>query len=98
MMKTAMRYLLKFWLVLAFASGSAAFAQTQAKVEHTLGAGDVIRVNVFQNPDLGLETRISELGTITFPLVGSVNIGGLSINRHHQTGTLLFGVITNRRI
>ncbi|CAG1013404.1 hypothetical protein BURC_00417 [Burkholderiaceae bacterium] len=84
MMKTAMRYLLQFWLVLFFASGTAAFAQTQAKAEHTLGAGDVIRVNVFQNPDLSLETRISELGTITFPLVGSVNIGGLSITGAEQ--------------
>lgn len=84
MMKTAMRCLLQFWLVLFFASGTSAFAQAQAKAEHTLGPGDVIRVNVFQNPDLGLETRISELGTITFPLVGSVNIGGLSITGAEQ--------------
>jgi len=79
MMKTAMRYLLQFWLVLSVAMGSAAFAQNQPKPEHLLGPGDVIRVNVFQNADLSLETRISELGQITFPLVGAVTVGGMSV-------------------
>ncbi|HEX6363216.1 MAG TPA: polysaccharide export protein EpsE [Albitalea sp.] len=52
--------------------------------QHILGAGDVIRISVFQNPDLSLETRISEQGQITFPLVGSVNLGGLSVNAAEQ--------------
>ena len=87
-MKTAMRYLLQCWLVLSFAIGSAASAQTQApaqgKPEHLLGAGDVIRVNVFQSPDLSLETRINEQGQITFPLVGAVTVGGLSVPAAEQ--------------
>ena len=62
-------------LTLLFCSASMA----QEKAEHILGAGDVIRVTVYQNPDLSLETRISELGQITFPLVGSVALGGLSV-------------------
>ena len=47
--------------------------------EYTLGAGDSIRVLVFQNPDLTVETRVSEAGTITFPLIGTVELGGMSI-------------------
>lgn len=47
--------------------------------EYRLAAGDSIRINVFQNPELTLETRVSERGTISFPLVGSVAIGGLTI-------------------
>jgi len=43
-----------------------------------LGAGDSIRVTVFQNPDLTTETRISERGTITFPLIGEVELAGLT--------------------
>ena len=43
-----------------------------------LGAGDSIRVTVFQNPDLTTETRISEEGTITFPLIGEVRLAGLT--------------------
>ncbi len=46
---------------------------------YQLGAGDVIRITVFQNPDLTIETRISESGEITYPLLGSVSVGSLSI-------------------
>ena len=34
---------------------------------------------MFQNPDLTIETRVSENGSITYPLVGAVDIGGLSV-------------------
>jgi polysaccharide biosynthesis/export protein len=54
-------------------------AQAQAKSDYPLAAGDTIRIQVFQNPDLTLETRVSETGTITYPLIGSVDMGGLSI-------------------
>lgn len=52
---------------------------TAAQDEYLLGAGDVIRVSVFQNPDLGTEVRVSENGQISFPLLGSVAVGGLTI-------------------
>lgn len=47
--------------------------------DYPLGAGDTIRIQVFQNPDLTLETRVSESGTITYPLIGSVDLGGVSV-------------------
>ncbi len=47
--------------------------------EYALGSGDVIRVTVFQNPDLTVETRVTENGSITYPLVGAVNVGGLTL-------------------
>jgi polysaccharide export outer membrane protein len=86
MIKTAIRCGLKGWLLLCLAIGASAFAQQQAapRPEHNLGAGDVIRVNVFQNPDLSLESRISEQGQITFPLVGPVTVGGLSVSAAEQ--------------
>ena len=43
-----------------------------------LGDGDSVRVTVFQNPDLTTEARVSERGTITFPLIGEVVVGGLT--------------------
>jgi polysaccharide export outer membrane protein len=55
-------------------------AQVQAQPDYPLGAGDAIKIQVFQNPDLTLETRVSESGTITFPLIGQVRIGGLAIS------------------
>ena len=54
-------------------------ANAQDKSEYPLSAGDSIKVQVFQNPDLTVEARISENGTITYPLIGSVQIGGMSM-------------------
>lgn len=50
-----------------------------AQPEYQVGAGDAIRVTVFQNPDLTVETRVTENGAISYPLIGSVRIGGLTI-------------------
>ncbi len=62
----------------------AAQAQTAtaatASAEYRLGAGDVVRVLVYQNPDLTIETRVSETGVISFPLLGNVRIGGLGVS------------------
>lgn len=56
------------------------FAQEAPSPDYRLSAGDAIRITVFQNPDLQLETRVSESGTINYPLVGPVKIGSLSID------------------
>ncbi len=53
---------------------------TGAAAEYRLGSGDAIKISVFQNPDMTLETRVSEAGTISFPLLGVVRIGGLSVS------------------
>jgi polysaccharide export outer membrane protein len=46
--------------------------------ELLLGGGDVVRISVFGNPDLTMETRVSESGFITMPLIGQVAVAGLS--------------------
>jgi polysaccharide biosynthesis/export protein len=57
---------------------SSAPAQALAPAPALLGDGDSVRVTVFQNPDLTTEARISERGSITFPLIGEVVIAGLT--------------------
>lgn len=57
----------------------AANAANEKSAEYLLGPGDVIRVSVFQSPDLTLETRVSENGSITYPLIGNVPVGGQSL-------------------
>lgn len=52
--------------------------------EYELGKGDNIRIVVFQNPDLTVETRVTENGTISYPMIGSIRIGGLSIPAAEQ--------------
>ena len=61
------------------------FATAQEKAaDYPLGAGDTIRIQVFQNPDLTVDTRVSENGAITYPLIGAVELGGLSIAAAEQ--------------
>jgi polysaccharide export outer membrane protein len=65
------------WLAAMAAIAVAIFAApAAAQSRETLGAGDTIRVTVFQNPDLNTETRISERGTIVFPLIGEITLSG----------------------
>src|SRR5439155_7294720 len=63
----------------AYALASVCASQVADAVSHDiLGEGDVVRISVFQNPDLTTEARISERGAINFPLIGEVIIGGLA--------------------
>ena len=77
-------------LLLMFSLCTAAFAQPSPGPGvppdmTTLGVGDVIRITVYQNPDLTVEAaRISELGQINFPLVGNVAISGLTVPAAEQ--------------
>ena len=73
-MKPRVLLALTLWLFAA-----AAAAQAQERLEYRLGAGDNIRITVFQNPDLTLETRVSEDGTIGYPLIGTVKVGGMTV-------------------
>lgn len=47
--------------------------------DYRLGPGDVVKVNVFEYPDLATETRITQGNGITFPLLGEVKIGGMTL-------------------
>lgn len=70
-------------LFLAVLAPNLANAETQG--DYIIGPGDVLRINVYQNPDLTLETRINESGTISYPLLGSVRLGGLSLIQAEKT-------------
>jgi polysaccharide export outer membrane protein len=73
--------LIKRWLLtlIAFCLVGGAHAADAKIDQHLLGSGDVIRISVYQNADLSLETRVSELGQINFPLIGTVKVGGLTL-------------------
>ena len=46
--------------------------------DYQLGAGDAIRILVYQNPDLSLEARLSEGGVLSYPLLGTLKLDGKS--------------------
>ena len=47
---------------------------------YTLRANDVIRLDVYQEPDLSGAVRILMTGHASFPLIGSIEIAGLSVS------------------
>jgi polysaccharide export outer membrane protein len=55
-----------------------AAAPTMAQPRETLGPGDAVRVIVFQNPDFNTETRLSERGSLVFPLIGEIQFTGMT--------------------
>jgi len=74
---------LKQSLHLSFYTFLLAFALAQpvtAAGDYKLGAGDIVKITVYEHPDMTTETQLTEGGNITFPLLGEVNIGGLPRN------------------
>lgn len=60
------------WLALA------ALIRPAVADDYVLGPADVIRISVYQQPDLSLDLRIAESGAVSYPLIGSVRLGGLT--------------------
>ncbi|HEY0338976.1 MAG TPA: polysaccharide export protein EpsE [Burkholderiales bacterium] len=79
-----MRAVLQACFALLIASLALASTAQDRPAQYQLGAGDIIRVTVFQNPDLTVETRVTENGTISYPLVGTVKVAGMTIPSAEQ--------------
>jgi len=63
------------WMIAATLALAAGFTSA---AEVVLGPGDVVKATVYGSPDLATETRVSEAGSMTFPLLGEVQVGGLT--------------------
>ena len=48
---------------------------------YTLGPGDILRVGVYDNPDLSQEVTIEADGAFSYPLIGRVQAAGLSVRQ-----------------
>jgi polysaccharide export outer membrane protein len=61
-------------------------AAPAATADYRIGAGDALHILVYQNPDLTLDARVSDSGMISFPLLGGIKVGGLTVG---ETETFL---------
>ncbi|HQT26034.1 MAG TPA: polysaccharide export protein EpsE [Burkholderiales bacterium] len=52
--------------------------------DYRLGAGDIIHITVFPNPDLTTDVRVSESGFISYPMIGKVKVGNLTLDAAEQ--------------
>lgn len=72
--------------VAAYADEAAATAKAAVSpaVDYTLQPLDLLRVVVFQEPDLERQVRISQEGAINLPLIGSVDLTGKSVRQAEE--------------
>jgi len=75
--------------------------QNFATESYVVGGGDVVRITVYEHPDLTTVARISEEGKLTFPLLGEIALGGMTANeaesfvaKHLQNG----GFVNNPQV
>ncbi len=61
-------------------ASSVANKKVAEDASYLLGAGDVLKITVYNNADLSLETKVSEAGTISYPLIGDVYVVGLTVS------------------
>ncbi|MFM2186349.1 MAG: polysaccharide export protein EpsE [Pseudomonadota bacterium] len=47
--------------------------------DYTLASGDLLRILVYQQPDLSMEVRIQDNGQLTYPLVGPLMVAGQTV-------------------
>lgn len=61
--------------MLVFYAGSASKSLAE---DYRLGEGDLIKIMVYDHPDLTTETRVSGDGKVSFSLVGEITVDGLT--------------------
>ena len=62
-----------------FSSPLRAEEQPQASPGYKIGIGDLLEIQVYEEPDLTKEVRVLTDGTISFPLLGSIKAAGLGV-------------------
>lgn len=66
------------------------FCHAAVAQDYTLGAGDVVKIQVYEQPDLTTTMPISQKGTVRFWLLGDVAIAGLTASQaEEKLGSLL---------
>jgi len=73
------------WLVLSSVSFRALVAEeaapkTGGKGDYQVQPGDMVRVQVFQEPDLDRDLRVSQEGEVTLPLIGRITVKGQTLS------------------
>lgn len=60
------------------AAGTDSYVHAPSGSVATLGAGDVLQVNVYGQPDLSSRVTVDLAGDVTLPLIGPISVNGLS--------------------
>jgi protein involved in polysaccharide export with SLBB domain len=64
--------LLSILLMLAFSA--------VVKADYLLGAGDLVNIVVYDEPELSMEARVDSVGVVSYPFIGSLSMKGKSVS------------------
>ncbi len=70
------------------------FAQEDAKnsdKEYIISSNNILEITVYGEPDLSTSARVSQDGTITYPLLGNIKAAGLTVRELEANITDLLG-------
>lgn len=72
------------------AAAEPAKGAAETPVDYVLQPLDLIRIQVFQEPDLERQVRISQEYTIHLPLIGTIDLSGKSVRQVEETVRALY--------
>jgi polysaccharide biosynthesis/export protein len=76
----ACRFVITFAALLA----PSAFAQSSSQAEYVLQPMDLVKVEVFQEPDLERQVRLAQDSAITLPLISRVELRGRTVQQAEE--------------
>ncbi len=53
--------------------------ENNGEADYIIHPNDVLEISVYSEPDLDKTVRVSEVGTVNYPLLGNIKAGGLSV-------------------
>jgi polysaccharide biosynthesis/export protein len=85
-------YVVKIMVISAMCVSLPSFADNLVNSDssYILRSNDVVRLSVYEEPDLSVQVRILKTGQASFPLIGSVDIGGQSVTTAVEKIRLLY--------
>jgi polysaccharide export outer membrane protein len=82
-----MKYISLLLLVFSMVVAAPSSLQAQTPVRssgYRIGPRDLLEIRVFETPELNVSRRVSEDGKINLPLVGEIEVGGMTENEAAQ--------------
>ncbi len=70
---------MKLFLIFAFSAMLGCFARRTAQTDYVIGAQDVLTITVYDQVELSGKFTVDPDGTLTFPLLGRIKAGGLTL-------------------
>lgn len=59
-------------------------SEAQSADDYVLGPGDIIKIKVFGEPELDLETQLTNSGTLNYPFLGTIKVTGMTLKQVEQ--------------